>query len=167
MEEVSAEEAFSRLKPERCVFVISVDKNSKPNGMIAGWHMKCSAEPPLFAVSLKKTGNTKSLIRESGEFVIAVPNKELEKEVLFFGSTQGNEMDKFQRTGIETLKAKCVKSPLIKKATMNFECRLEKEVDSGDHVIFIGRVLASYVGKGKKVLMNMGKVKGKRVFEEF
>ena len=167
MEEISVPDAFSKLKPENVILVISVDKNGKPSGMVAGWCMKCSIEPPLFAITLQKAGYTHKLIRESKEFVIAVPNKELEKELLFFGSTHGNEVDKFKETGVKIEKAKHVKSLLIKNATMNFECKLEKEIDSGDHTIFIGRVLASYLNKGKKVLLNMGRINGKRVFEEF
>lgn len=167
MDEVSISTAFNKLKPENVVFVISVDKNGKPSGMVAGWSMKCSSDPPLFAVTLQKAGHTHKLIRESKEFVIAVPNKELEKELLFFGTKSGNEVDKFKETEIKTEKAKHVKSPLIKDATLNFECKLEKEVDSGDHIIFIGRVLASYLNKDKKILLNMGTVKGERVFEEF
>jgi len=167
MEEASIKESFAIFKPESCVFVISTDSGGKPNGMIAGWNMKCSNDPPLFAVSLSKNGNTHKLIQESKEFVIAVPNKELINEVEFFGSTHGNEVDKFKETKIETANAKYVKSPLIKNATINFECKLEKEIDSGDHIIFIGKILTSYINKNKKFLLNMKKVNNKRRFEEF
>lgn len=167
MEKVSIKESFDKFKPESCVFVISIGKNGKSSGMIAGWNMKCSMEPPLFAVSLSKKGYTHKLIQESKEFVIAVPNKELEEAFLLFGSTHGNDVDKFAESEIETTKAEFVKSPLIKNATINFECELFKEVDSGDHIIFIGKILASYVNKDKKVLLNMKKVEDKRVFEEF
>ncbi len=167
MEGVSVKEAFGRFKPESCVFVISVDENSNPSGMIAGWNMKCSANPPLFAVALSKKGHTHKLIRQSREFVVAVPNKELEKDVIRFGETHGNDVDKFAETGIETEKAKFLKSPLIKNATVNFECKLEKEVDSGDHIIFIGEIVAAYTNKDKKVLFNVKKVDGKRIFEEY
>jgi len=166
MEKVTVKEAFDKFKPESCVFVISVDKHGNPGGMIAGWNMKCSSEPPLFAVSLSKKGYTHKLIRQSKEFVIAVPNKELEREVKFFGSKHGDKVNKFNETKIETAKAKFVRSPLLKKATVNFECRLEQEVDSGDHVIFIGGILASYVNKNKKVLFNMKYVNNERVFQE-
>ncbi len=44
---------------------------------------------------------------------------------------------------------------------------MEKIVDSGDHVIFIGKILASYLNEEKKVLFNMGRVDGKRLFQEF
>jgi len=167
MKEVSSKEAFDKFKPESCVFVISVDKNGKPSGMIAGWNMKCSMEPYLFAVSLWKKGYTHKLIKESKEFVIAVPNKKLQKAVEFFGSTHGNKVDKFKETGIETLKAKYIKSPLIKEATINFECRLKKEINSGDHIILIGKILAAYINPDKKVLLNIKTINGKRIFEEF
>jgi len=164
MEEVSVAEAFSRFKPESCIFVIS--GGNKPNGMIAGWHMRCSMDPPLFAVSLKNNKNTHKLIRESKEFVVAVANKELEKELLFFGSRTGKDVDKFKETGIEIVKGKSVKSPLIKKATINYECVLVDEVEAGDHIIFIGKIVHSYLNKGK-ILFNMRKEEGVRVFEEF
>lgn len=167
MEETSVRNAFDKFKPESCVFVISVDKDGKPNGMIAGWNMKCSLNPPLFAVALSKNGYTHKLIRQSKEFVIAVPNEELKKEVEFFGSSHGSEVDKFKETKIETERAKFVKAPLIKNATINFECKLEREIDSGDHIIFIGRILTCYINKGKKVLLNMKKINGKRIFQEF
>lgn len=167
MELVSPDEAFQKFKPESCVFVISVDENGKPSGMIAGWNMRCSFDPPLFAVALQKRGHTHKLIQECKEFVIAVSNKQLEKEVKFFGSTHGNEVDKFKETGIKTEPAKFVRPPLLRDATINFECKLEKEVEAGDHIIFIGKVLTSYINKEKKVLLNMGRKNGERVFEEF
>lgn len=167
MENSTVKEAFDKFKPESCVFVISIDKNENPGGMIAGWNMKCSVDPPLFAVALSKKGYTHTLIQESKEFVVAVPNKELEEEIEFFGSSHGNEIDKFKETKIRTAQAKFVKSPLIKNATINFECKLEKEVDSGDHIIFIGKILASYVNKDKKILLNMKRINNKRIFEEF
>jgi flavin reductase (DIM6/NTAB) family NADH-FMN oxidoreductase RutF len=167
MKKVTIKESFNKYKPESCVFVISVDKDEKPNGMVAGWNMKCSMKPPLFAVSLSKKGNTHKLIQQSKEFVIAIPNKGLEESLLLFGSTHGNETDKFSESKIETKKSKFLKSPLIKNATINFECELFKEVDSGGHIIFIGKILASYINKDKKVLLNMQKLDGKKVFKEF
>jgi len=62
MIQISASEAFNKFKPESCVFVLSIDENNKPSGMIAGWNMKCSSNPPLFAVALSKKGNTQKLI---------------------------------------------------------------------------------------------------------
>ncbi|MFA6253575.1 MAG: flavin reductase family protein [Patescibacteria group bacterium] len=168
MNEININETFELFKPESCIFVISIDAQGRPNGMINAWHMKVSREPALFAISLSKNGYTHKLIQQSKEFVIAIANKELEKEVLFFGTTHGNEVDKFKETRIETIKAKFIKSPLIKKATINLECVLEKEIEAGDHIIFIGKILNSYMNPGKKVLLGMRKINNdKRIFQEF
>lgn len=167
MNKVTPKEAFNKFKPENCVFVISIDEDGKPSGMIAGWNMKCSINPPLFAVSLSKKGYTHKLIQESEEFVIAVPNKSIESELVFFGENHGDEVDKFEVSGIETEAAKFVKSPLIRNATINFECKLYNQADSGDHIIFIGEILASYMNDDKKVLLNTGKVDGNRIFKEY
>jgi len=168
MKKVSIQKAFDVFKPESCVFVISIDKNGKPSGMVAGWKTRCAYKPPLFAISLSKEGYTHKLIHQSKEFVIAVPNKKLQKGVEFFGSTSGNKVDKFKETKIKTLKSRYLKSPLIKDATINLECKLKKEIDLGDHTMFIGEIIAAYTNpKKKRILLNMGKIKGKRVFKEF
>ena len=167
MDEISIKNFFNELKPERAVFVLSVDKEGRPSGMIAGWVMKCSSQPPLFAAALSKRGYTHKLIQQSREFVVAVPDKTLEEELNFFGSTHGNEVDKFKQTGLETVPAKHIKTTLIKKAAFNIECRLYSETEAGDHIIFIGEILAAYKNRGRKVLMNMGKKDGKRIYQDF
>ncbi|MFC1698086.1 flavin reductase family protein [Nanoarchaeota archaeon] len=167
MKEVDFKEAFNKFKPESFVFVNSISKDGRASGMVAGWQMKCSSDPPLYAVSLSKKGFTHNLIRESKEFVISVPNKDMEKDILYFGSNHGDVVDKFKDTKIGVVSGKFVKTPLLKNATINFECKLIKEVEAGDHIIFIGEILASHINEDKKVLLNLGKVDGKRVFKEY
>ena len=166
MRKINSSLGLSKFKPETCVFVISVDKQGKPSGMIAGWSMRCSTNPPLYAVALSKKHYTHKLIQQSKEFVVAVPNKKLEKDVIFFGTTHGNQVDKFKETKIKIEKAKFVKSPLLKDATLNFECKLLKEVDAGDHVIFVGKVLAAYINEDNGILVNFGMKNGNWVFKE-
>lgn len=167
MEKASIKASYDQFKPESVVFVITVDEKEKPAGMVAGWNMKASMDPPMFAVPLSKKYHTHKLIRKRKQFVIAVANKSLEDEVRFFGSTHGNEVDKFKETGIETVPSQFIKPPLIKKATVNFECELVSETDAGDHIIFLGKILASYINSEKKTLFNVKTIKGERVFGEF
>lgn len=121
----------------------------------------------MFAVALWKKGYTHRLVQQTGEFVVAVPNKKIEKAVDIFGTTHGDRTDKFKLAKLKTLSAKYIKPPLLADATINLECRVEQEIDPGDHIIFIGKVLAAYANEKEKVLLNMGKINGKRVFREF
>jgi len=123
--------------------------------MIANWHTKCSMDPPLFAVGLSKRGNTQRLIRESREFVVAIPNKDMVEAVKVFGTAHGNQIDKFKESGVETMRGE-LKTPLLKDATANMECKLFKEVVTGDHYLFIGEVVSAPV-QDKKMLFNKSK----------
>ena len=168
LQETDIQKTLSNFKPECAVFVLSVDENEKASGMIAAWKTRVSSNPARYAVSLSKKGQTHKLIQKSKEFVVAVPNKALEKALLFFGSKHGNEVDKFKETNLETIPSKHLKTPLIKEATICYECKLVNEVDAGDHFLFIGEVVAAHHNKDKKVMLCMGKdEKGDRIFEEF
>ena len=167
MKKVSVSDAFDKFKPEVCVFVISVGKDGKPSGMACARSMKCSRRPGIYAVALWKDGHTQKLIRESKEFVVAVANKSLEKELTYFGSVSGKDVDKFRESGIETEKAEFIKPPLIKKATINFECKLINEIEVGDHILFIGEILASYINEDKDILYNLGVEGGARKYTAF
>ena len=168
MKLVAIENAWDKFKPESVVFVISFDSiNNRPSGMIAGWSMKCSSNPHMFAVAIWKKNYTYKLIKDTKEFVVAVPNKKLEKYIEIFGTKHGDKVDKFTLSKIPTAKAKFVKLPLLRDATVNLECKLEKEIEAGDHSIFIGKILASHINENEGILLNMGKGNGKRIFQEF
>jgi flavin reductase (DIM6/NTAB) family NADH-FMN oxidoreductase RutF len=167
MHNIDPTEALNKFIPLPCVFVISADETGKPSGMMASWFTQTSFDPVLVAVSVGKQRYTHSLIKASREFVIAVPNKKLEKAVLLFGNTSGKDTDKFKESGVSTAKGECLDLPLLADATMNYECKLVDVFDTGDHSIFVGKVAAAWVNDGQKVLINMGKPDGKRLFEEF
>lgn len=167
MKKVDITTGFSKYTPYNFAFVLSCDKNAKPNGMVAAWHMKTSNDPQLIAISLSNTGNTGKLIRQSKEFVVAIPNKKLLKAISIFGEQHGDKIDKFKESKVKTRKAKYVKTPLLSDATLNLECKLIKSTKTGDHTIFIGEMLAAYHNEGEKILLCHGKDKnGKRVFKE-
>ena len=154
---VSWSEAIKRKYPEPVVFVISCDREGKPNIMPAGWSMITSAEPPMLAVSISHKNYTHDLIEENGEFVIAFPNREMIDVVKYTGSCSGRRVDKFSHCRLVTLKSRFVRPPLIKDAVACFECKVKGKLVTGDHTIFAGEVLASYISeKYKSRLYNFG-----------
>lgn len=167
MKQIDISTAFTKYVPYNIAFILSCDKNGKPNGMIAAWHMKVSYEPPLMAVCIYKEQNTRKLIEQSQEFVVAIPNKKQLKAISIFGEQHGDKIDKFKISKIKTKKAKFLKTPLLAEVTLNYECQVIKKVKAGDHTIFIGKVLAAYHNEGQKILLGYGRnKKGERVFRE-
>lgn len=167
MQEVEIKKAFEKFKPESCVFVLSIDERGFPNGMVAGWNMKCSFDPPMLAVAIGKGRNTKKLIDQSREFVIAVPNLDMVQAVNYFGNNSGEKINKFKQTGIKTMPSQRINTPLLKDATINYECSLDAVYPAGDHDIYLGRVLKAYMNENKTILFNLFKKNEVRHFGEF
>ena len=63
-------------------------------------------------------------------------------------------MDKFKETGLEKEETDRIDCCRIKKALAYLECHVVNEIEAGDHVIIIGKVLN--IGKNKE---------GKRVYQ--
>ena len=163
--EISLSKANRMINSGEVILVSSAYKD-KYNIITLAWNTPLSHKPPLLGISIAKTHLSREFIENSEEFIVNIPSVELLDKTVYCGKHSGRQVDKFKETKIETEKAKFVKSPLIKQATINLECTLEKEVDSGDHIIFVGKILKSYINKDKKILFNMKKVEGKRIFQE-
>lgn len=157
MKEVTAQEAWKRKYPEQVSWAVSVDSQGKPNIISLGWCMPTSFDPPMIAISVGKTRYSHKLISQSREFVVAFPSEEMAKEVLYCGTHSGRDVDKFKETGLVAVPAKKVRPPLIEGCVANFECKLVGEIETGDHTIFVGEIVAAHVSEGKKTrLYNLG-----------
>lgn len=159
LKECAIEEAVRRKYPEQIVLVTSVGSNRPPNIITLGWMMFTSGEPPLLAISVGKTRHSHALIQETEEFVCAFPGSDLKEAVLFCGTRSGREVDKFKATGLTPVKAKQVKPPLIGECLVNLECKVRKQIATGDHTIFVGEIVAAWrqePGEGQKRLFNLG-----------
>ena len=66
-------------------------------------------------------------------------------EAQLFGTKSGRELDKLAAAGCRTEPATTIDGVLLADAVANFECRLVSELQTGDHVIFVGQVLAAHM----------------------
>jgi len=144
-------DALKRKYPEQVAIVIAKDASGKHNPITLGWSMITSGKPPMFAVSIAPERHTCGAMRLSKEFVLAFPSAEQAKEALFYGTKSGRDMDKLARFGGKIEKATEMDSVLLADAVANFECRVVSELVTGDHVLFVGEVVASHVNADEKV----------------
>ncbi|MBN2290755.1 MAG: flavin reductase family protein, partial [Candidatus Glassbacteria bacterium] len=87
---------------------------------------------------------THELLSGTDEFVLAFPGRNMAGEALFCGTHSGRQVDKIAGTGLELVPGREVSVPLLKQAVANFEMKLCGRLDTGDHTIFVGRVVASH-----------------------
>ena len=132
------EKLYRLLYPMKVV-LISAEYEGKESIMPAAWCFPLSADPPMFGVSLAKKRFTYSLVKGSEKFAINVPTPEMKEGVVLCGTKSGRDTDKFSETGWTREKGK-LGIPLVGECSASIECVLEREIETGDHFVMIGKV---------------------------
>ncbi len=135
---VEYSDAVKTKYPEQVVIAIAKDRQGRANPVTLGWTMIVSGNPPMMAIAVAKKHYSIEAITNSECFTIAFPSADMADAALFFGSKSGREIDKFAEFECETVPAREIDSVLLADAVANFECMLESQVPSGDHIVFIG-----------------------------
>jgi flavin reductase (DIM6/NTAB) family NADH-FMN oxidoreductase RutF len=152
--------AYRLMHPRLTVLVTSTGKEGKQNIITLAWTMPTSFAPPMVAISVAPERHSHGLISEGREFVVNIPTIEIAKETLFCGRNSGRDCDKFKETGLTPIPAEKVHPPLIKECVAHLECKVSNTVETGDHTVFIGKVVAASVNQGVfKNRFNIDKVK--------
>ena len=138
-------DAIIKKYPEQVVIVLVKGKDGKVNPLTIGWTMLTSHEPPMMAFSVGIKRYSLELLRQAKDYVIAFPSEEQKDAVLFFGTKSGRDIDKLAESGLSTVPAKITDCVLLSDAVANFECTKVGEYPTGDHVIFVGTVVASHI----------------------
>jgi flavin reductase (DIM6/NTAB) family NADH-FMN oxidoreductase RutF len=148
--QVEFAEAVKTKYPEQTVIAVARDSAGKANPITLGWTMFASGSPPMMAIAVAKGHYSVKAIEHSKCFTIAYPSAQMAKDALFFGSRSGRDTDKLAQSDCRTEPAKQIDSVLLADAVANFECVLESQMPVGDHVIYVGRVVAAHVNTERK-----------------
>ena len=142
--QVEYSEAVKTKYPEQVVIAIAKDKNGKANPVTLGWTMIVSGNPPMMAIAVAKKHYSIQAISHSQCFTISYPSAEMADAALFFGSKSGRDIDKLAEFDCKTEPAQKIDSVLLSDAVANFECKLDSQLPTGDHIIFIGEIVCSH-----------------------
>src|SRR5512143_394600 len=146
--QVNITTAHRLLHPMHTVRVSCDGKAGKPNVTTLAWAMPTSNDPPLLVISLSPKRHSHTLIAESGEFIVNIPTLELLQAVVACGSFTGRSFDKFKKANLTPMPAKKVRAPAIRECIAHLECEVEDQLTTGDHTIFVGRILEAYADIG-------------------
>jgi flavin reductase (DIM6/NTAB) family NADH-FMN oxidoreductase RutF len=145
--EVPVSEGLRQL-PIRPVYLLSSEYGGKKNIITIGMFAFLSGKPTLVGVGIAPSRYSFDLIRQSGEFVVNIVDKNLMEATRVCGERSGREVDKFELAKLTPEKGVKVNAPLIKESPVSIECKVVKEVEAGDHVWFIGEVLVVHLREG-------------------
>ena len=150
MKEISWNEAIELGSPYPYTLVVTIDKKGKADIMGVSWWTVCSWEPPMIAIAIGKPRYTHECIEYCKEFVICFPSEGQEKSAWLCGQVSGRDVDKFEKTGFRQIPAKVVKPPLIEDSTVAYECKVVEKLNTGDHTLYVGKVVAMHGSPEKK-----------------
>ena len=136
------------------VAVMGIQKE-KDNIITLAWHMPVSHSPSLYALAVGRQRFSAGMIQKSKCFAVNFMPAELEKEVLLCGRKSGSSSDKFALCNFKKVECTTIDCARIKEAVGYLECELVQEIEAGDHIIFIGKVLKSGLLEDKKRLFHI------------
>lgn len=116
-----------------------------PNVMPLAWYMPVSVKPALVAIAVAQERYTADLVSHGQEFALNFPKRPYLHHVQYLGGLRGENIDKFEATQWETFIPTRISSPLLMNCAGWVECEVVEVHPIGDHIVFIGEVVAVHV----------------------
>lgn len=130
------------LYPIPAVMVSVADKAGNSNIITVAWAGTICTNPPMVSISVRPERYSYHMIKETGEFVINLTNRDLAAAADYCGVKSGRDVDKWKEMGLTRLKSQKVKAPSIAESPVNIECEVEEIKSLGSHDMFTARVVA-------------------------
>ena len=122
--------------------MVSCGTMEKSNIITVAWTGIINTNPAMVYISVRPSRYSYKLIKEQGEFVINLTNKELARATDWCGVRSGSKFDKFKEMRLHKEKANFVKCPMIKESPVSVECKVKEIKELGSHYMFIAEILA-------------------------
>lgn len=138
--------ALNGLYPSLTTIIGSV-VNGKPNWMTVA-HLGIMNHaigdiPQYLGISVHPSHHTNVGIREHGEFSINVPSRAMLEATDYVGIVSGRSTNK---SGLfPVFKGRLEFAPMIADCPLTMECRVDQTIIVGEHELFIGELIQTYV----------------------
>ena len=136
--------------PSGVVVLTALGEDGHPYGLTVSAFCPVSLDPPLLLACVDRTSNTLPMIRASGMFtinILAAGHQDLAR------SMATKATDKFAQLQWTPAPVEGA-GPVLEPYTAAYaSCSIEREIEAGDHLVFIGRVLAGGADEGRTPLV--------------
>ena len=119
------------------VTVVTANGAERPVGVAIGSFVSISLDPPLVGFFLGTESGSWPAIEESGHFCVNVLTRDQQELCGVMASRSDTKFD-----GVETTIAPGSGAPVLPGVLAMIDCRIENVIQTGDHNLIIGRVLA-------------------------
>ena len=137
------------LYPLPAVMVSCADASGASDIVTVAWTGTICTNPPMLYVSIRPERASYQLIRESGEFVVNLTTRRLQRACDWCGVRSGRDYDKWAECGLTPAPAaKLELAPVIAESPVNIECKVTVVKELGSHHMFLASVEAVQVDEG-------------------
>jgi flavin reductase (DIM6/NTAB) family NADH-FMN oxidoreductase RutF len=121
------------------LFVITARQGEAETGMLASWIQQCSFDPPLITVALKQGREITAWLSEGAPFTVNILDESQTDMIIHFG--RGFSLKEQAFDGLEIDRPNSA-PPVLAEALAYLECRVTARYRTGDHDLYVGRVVA-------------------------
>ena len=133
------------LNPVPVVLITSKNKEGKINVFTVGWIGMACTKPPMITVAIRPERLSYEYIKESGDFVVNLPNSKLVREVDYCGVRSGKQIDKIKEMKFTVESSKDVMAPIISECPVALECKVRSITPLGTHDLFLAEIVNTHV----------------------
>ena len=129
------------LYPLPAVMVSCKRPGEKPNIITVAWAGTVCSSPAMVSISVRKERYSYDIIKETGEFVINLVNRELTFATDYCGVKSGRDVDKYKEMHLTELPSQHISAPGIEESPVCLECKVHQVIELGSHDMFVAEVL--------------------------
>lgn len=137
-EEIDNKSAYRVLAPRHTIIVTTVNRKGEVNAAPFSFTMPVSMDPPLIAFASVTSHHTYKNIKETGEFVVNIPNEDILKELWITAEKFPEDVNEIEKAGLTQIPSKKVTPPKIEECIASIECKVKWIKKAGDHDIIVG-----------------------------
>lgn len=137
-------------QPSPVILVSTVSNDGIENVAPFAMFMNCSTKPvSMVAIAISPKTDTYANIKESKQFVIGIPKENMLTKLYKAGEKVDKNVSEFELVNLTPYDSKELKCRRIKECIVNIDCIFENEIETGNHCIVIGKVVACDIDQDK------------------
>ncbi|ADL51888.1 flavin reductase family protein [Clostridium cellulovorans] len=133
------------LNPVPSVLITSKDADDKVNVFTVGWIGIACTHPPMISVAIRPERLSYENIKDTKQFVVNLPTKDMVKIVDYCGVRSGRKIDKIKHFNLELEEGISIAVPSLKKAPVALECEVKNIIPLGSHDLFLAEIKTAKV----------------------
>lgn len=124
------------------VYVVTVNHDGDPDGMLTTWIVQSAFEPPMLSVAVKKERPILASMKKGNQFSVNVLSKKNMDIFKNFAKPYTDGLNRFDGLAIDTSIAS---GPIFSECVAYMACKVHDLVEAGDHYLVIAEILTGAI----------------------